>query len=98
MLVLGRFSKLFSLIGKIGAFFTVALLGLLYFNNGVVHFIGPETLKVMTVIKEYAVLFSLVFVGLSVACKGGLILFITWVALAAIAIGFSFPAIIAFLK
>ncbi|MBR4745736.1 MAG: hypothetical protein IK070_03420 [Clostridia bacterium] len=98
MLILGRFSKVFELLGKIGAFFTVALIGIIYFNNGVVHFIGADTLKVMTVIKEYAVLFTLVLVGLSVASKRGLIIFVVWCVLAALAIGFSFPAIINLFK
>ena len=93
MLILGRFSKLFDFLGQICAFFTVALIGLIYFNNGVVHFIGADTLKVMTTIKEYAVLATLVLVGLSFASKRGLILFIVWAALAAVAIGFSFPAL-----
>ena len=93
MLVLGRFSKIFSLLGKIGAFFTVALIGIIYFNNGVVHFINADTLRVMLTIKEYAVLFTLVLVGLSVACKRSIILFVLWSALAAVAIGFSFPAL-----
>ena len=96
MLILGNFSKIFSLLGKIGAFFTVALLGIIYLNNGVVHFIPENVLNVMNIIKEYAVLLTLVLVGLSVACKRGLIIFLLWSALAAIAIGFSFPAIFKF--
>ena len=93
MLILGNFSKIFSLLGKIGAFFTVALLGIIYLNNGVVHFIPDNVLRVMNVVKEYAVLFTLVLVGLSVACKRSLILFLIWAALAGVAIGFSVPAL-----
>ena len=96
MLILGRFSKLFDLIGKIGAFFTVAIIGLIYFNNGVFKFLGADTLNVLTKIKEYAVLFTLVVVGLSFACKRSIILFVLWAALAAVAIGFSFPALFTF--
>ncbi len=93
MLILRNFSKIFNIIGQIGAFLTVMIIGLIYLNQGVWKFMGDNALNTLITIKEYAVLFTLVVVGLSFACKRNLVLFVVWAVLAAVAIGFSFPAL-----
>ena len=95
MLILRNFSKVFNVIGKIAAFFTVALIGFIYLNQGIVKFVGDNVLNVLITIKEYCVLFTLVIVGLSVASKRNIIIFALWAVLAGIAIAFSFPALFA---
>ncbi len=93
MLILRNFSKIFNIIGQIGAFLTVMIIGLIYLNQGVWKFMGDNALNTLITIKEYAVLFTLVVVGLSFVCKRNLVLFVLWAVLAAVAIGFSFPAL-----
>ena len=94
MLVLRNFSKLFTVIGQIMAFFSVILLGLVFVNDGIVQFLPSDFLNTLRTIKEYAVMFTLIIVGFSVACRRGLILFVLYCLLAAAVIGFSFPALI----
>lgn len=93
MLILRNFSKLFSVIGSIMAFITVIIIGLIFLNDGVVQFIPTDTLNTLKMIKEYAVLFTLIVVGMSFACRRSLLLFIPFVVLSALAVGFSFPAL-----
>lgn len=95
MIILRNFSKLFNVLGQIGAFLTVGLIGFIYINQGVWKFVSDGTLTTLNTIKEYAVLFTLVTVGLSFACKRNIFLFVIWAVLAAVALGFSFPALFA---
>ncbi len=93
MIIFDKFSKVFTFIGQVAAFLTVAIIGLLFINDGVVAFLPEKAYNVMKIIKEYAVLFTLVLVGFSFACKRSFLLWIPFVVLAAVAIGFSFPAL-----
>lgn len=94
MLVLRNFSKLFLIIGQIMAFFSVILLGLIFVNDGIVQFLPSGFIDTLRTIKEYAVMFTLIVVGFSVACRRGLILFVLYCLLAAAVVGFSFPALL----
>ena len=94
MLILGRFSKLFDIIGQILAFATVILLGVLYLNQVLpVQFLAAETKASLEVIKEYAVLVTLIVCGLEFACKRSIIIFIPFCVLAALTFVLSFPAL-----
>lgn len=82
MLILGRFSKLFSFLGEIMAFLTIAIIGLLYLNEVLpIHFLGDFAEKLIY-IKEYAVILTLTMCGLSFASRHSLILFIPFCILA----------------
>ncbi len=94
MLILGRFSKLFDIIGQIMAFATVILLGVLYLNQVLpVQFLAAETLETLNVIKEYAVLCTLIVCGMEFACKRSIIIFIPFCVLAVLTFVLSFPAL-----
>lgn len=93
MLILRNFSKLFLVIGQIMAFLSVIIIGLLFINDGIVTFLPDNVYKTMAMIKEYAVLFTLIVVGFSFACKRTLVLFVLYCVLAVAVIGFSFPAL-----
>ena len=94
MIVFRNFSKIFSIIGQIMAFLSVILLGLVFLNDGVVKFLPDDFLNTLRTIKEYAVLFTLIVVGFSFACRRGLILFVLYCALAIAVVSFSFPALL----
>ena len=86
MLILGRFSKLFSIIGEIMAFLTIIILGLLYLNNVLpVHFLGDFG-NTLASIKEYAVILTLTVCGLAFASRRSLLLFIPFCVLAVCAL------------
>ena len=93
MIVLGKFSKVFTIIGQIAAYLTVAIIGLLFINDGVYAFLPENVHNIMSIIREYAVLFTLIIVGFSFACKRSFILWIPFVILALVTLGFSFPAL-----
>lgn len=93
MIIIRHFSKLFSIIGQIMAFLTVIIIGLVFLNEGGVKFVSDSTLKTLKMIKEYAVLATLVVVGFSFASRRNIIFFVIYCLLAAVAIGFSFPAL-----
>lgn len=76
MLILGRFSKLFSVVGEIMAFLTIIILGLLYLNDVVpIHFLG-DFANTLVSIKDYAVILTLTVCGLAFASRRSLLLFI----------------------
>ena len=93
MIVVRHFSKVFNIIGQIMAFLTVILLGIIFLNDGIIHFIPDATMATLRTIKEYAVLSTLVVVGFSFASRRNIIFFIIYCVLAVVAIGFSFPAL-----
>lgn len=93
MIILRNFSKLFLLIGQIMAFFSVIIVGLLFLNDGVVKFLPSDVYKTLSTIKEYAVLFTLIVVGFSFACKRTLLLFVLYCILSVAVLAFSFPAL-----
>ena len=94
MIVIRHFSKLFSIIGQIMAFLTVAIIGIVFLNDGVFRFLSEEKLAMLRLIKEYAVLATLIVVGFAFASKRNIIFFILYCILAAVAVGFSFPALV----
>ena len=94
MLILGRFSKLFNILGQIMAFLTVILIGVLYLNQVLpVQFLSADTVATMEIIREYAILITLIVCGMEFACKRSIIIFIPFCALAALAFALSFPAL-----
>jgi len=92
MLVFRKFEKLFDLLGEIAAFLTIALIATLFLNVKY-SFIPADTLSILETIREYAILGTLIIVGLEFSCKKGLIVFALYGALAAVAIIYSFPAL-----
>lgn len=93
MLILRNFSKLFLLIGQIMAFLSVIIVGIIFIHDGIVKFLPSDIYKTLCTIKEYAVLFTLIIVGFSFACKRTLVLFVIYCVLALAVVGFSFPAL-----
>lgn len=86
MLILGRFSKVFSVIGEIMAFLTIVILGLLYLNDAMpIHFLGDFGVT-LTGIKDYAVIITLTVCGMAFASKRSLIIFIPFCILAVCAL------------
>ena len=82
MLVLRNFSKLFTTVGQILAFLTVAILGLIYLNDVLpVHFLG-DFYNTLVGIKDYAVIVSLTVCGMAFACRRSIILFALFCILA----------------
>ena len=94
MIIIRHFSKLFSIIGQIMAFLTVIIIGVVFLNDGVFKFLSEEKLAVLRLIKEYAVLATLIVVGFAFASKRNIIFFVLYCILAAVAVGFSFPALV----
>lgn len=88
MIVLGKFSKVFSKIGEILAFLTIIILGLIYLNDLLpIKFLG-ETYNTFVRIKDYAVIVTLTVCGFAFASKRSLIIFAPFciLALAALAL------------
>lgn len=94
MIIIRHFSKLFSIIGQIMAFLTVIIIGVVFLNDGVFKFLSDDKLAVLRLIKEYAVLATLIVVGFAFASKRNIIFFVLYCILAAVAVGFSFPALV----
>ena len=94
MIIIRHFSRLFSIIGQIMAFLTVLIIGVVFLNDGVLRFLSEEKLAMLRLIKEYAVLATLIVVGFAFASKRNIIFFVIYCILAAVAVGFSFPALI----
>ena len=94
MIIIRHFSRLFSIIGQIMAFLTVIIIGVVFLNDGVLRFLSEEKLAMLRLIKEYAVLATLIVVGFAFASKRNIIFFVIYCILAAVAVGFSFPALI----
>ena len=94
MIIIRHFSRLFSIIGQIMAFLTVIIIGVVFLNDGVLRFLSEEKLAMLRLIKEYAVLAPLIVVGFAFASKRNIIFFVIYCILAAVAVGFSFPALI----
>jgi hypothetical protein len=92
MIVFRKFEKLFDILGEIAAFLTIALIAALFLNARY-NFIPADTVSVLETIREYAILGTLVIVGLEFACKKGIIVFALYAALAVVAIIYSFPAL-----
>lgn len=93
MIIVRHFSKLFNIIGQIMAFLTVIIIGVVFVNDGVFKFLSDANLATLRTIKEYAVLATLVVVGFSFASRRNIIFFVIYCLLAAVAVGFSFPAL-----
>lgn len=93
MIIIRHFSKIFSILGQIMAFLTVIIIGLIFINDGCVQFLSGATLGKLRMIKEYAVLATLIVVGFSFASRRNIIFFVIYCVLAAVAVGFSFPAL-----
>lgn len=94
MIIIRHFSKLFSIVGQIMAFLTVIIIGVVFLNDGVFKFLSDDKLAVLRLIKEYAVLATLIVVGFAFASKRNIIFFVLYCILAAVAVGFSFPALV----
>lgn len=94
MIIIGKFSKVFDIIGQILAFCTVILIGILYLNQVLpAQFLTGDTLATLTTIREYAILVTLIVCGMEFACKRSIIIFIPFCILAALAFVLSFPAL-----
>lgn len=93
MIIVRHFSKFFNIVGQIMAFLTVIIIGLVFINDGVIQFISDSSLATLKLIKEYAVLSTLIVVGFSFASRRNIIFFVIYCALAAVAVAFSFPAL-----
>lgn len=76
------------------AFLTVIIIGVVFLNDGVFKFLSDDKLAVLRLIKEYAVLATLIVVGFAFASKRNIIFFVLYCILAAVAVGFSFPALV----
>lgn len=86
MLVLGRFSKLFTFVGEVMAFLTIVIIGLLYLNDALpIHFLG-DFRTTLANIKEYAVIITLTVCGMAFASRRSLIIFIPFCILAVCAL------------
>ena len=94
MIIIRHFSRLFSIIGQIMAFLTVIIIGVVFLNDGLFRFLSEEKLAMLRLIKEYAVLATLIVVGFAFATKRNIIFFVLYCILAAVAVGFSFPALV----
>lgn len=89
--------KVVDIIGEILAFFTVALIVLLFINRYVagrasdgVGFLPVKLSEVLESIREIAVLLVVGLAGLEFAIKRGIIVFIIYAALVAVAVIFLF--------
>ena len=87
MIVLKNFSKFFSYIGQIMAFFTVVILGLTYLNQAIsFKFLPANFVATLEGIKEYAVILTITVCGLSFACRRSILIFIPFCVLAVCAL------------
>ena len=93
MIVVKQFSKVFNIIGQIMAFLTVIIIGIVFINDGWFQFLPDAALNNLKMIKEYAVLFTLVVVGFAFASRRNIIFFVIYCLLAVVALSFSFPAL-----
>lgn len=82
MIILRNFSKFFSYVGQVMAFFTIIILGLIYLNKAVpIPFLGAFGEK-LEQIKETIVILTIAVCGLSFACRRSLFIFIPFCLLA----------------
>jgi hypothetical protein len=92
MLVLKKTSKFFDILGKFLALCSVTLIAVLYINSRFA-FIGADIVNILYRVREYAILATLIVVGLEWAVRRNIVFFIIYCVIALIAIGFSFPAL-----
>lgn len=87
MIILRNFSKVFSIIGEIMAFLTIAIIGLVYLAEVVdIPFIQIDFIEKLKSIKEYAVILTLTVCGMAFACKRSIFIFIPFCILAVCAL------------
>jgi len=89
-MVLGRkLEKVFDFLGEVLAVLTVALIAFLYIN-GKFEFVEGTLLQTLFTIKEYAVLGTLIVVGIEFSVKRSFLFFVIFLVLATVAVVFSF--------
>lgn len=90
-MVVGRnLTKFFDIIGELLAVLTIMLIVFLYLNANF-NFIGEaSTVDILTKIREYMILGTIIIVGLEFSVKKSFIWFVIFMVLAAISVIFSF--------
>lgn len=90
-MVLGKnVTKLFDILGEILAVLTITLIAFLYLNANFDFITDVSIIDLLTTIREYAILATVIIVGLEFAVKRSFMFFIVFAAIAAVAIIFSF--------
>lgn len=85
-----QLKKMFSILGGVMAFITIVALALLYINAQFTFINNVNVIKVLSYIKEYALIATVGIVALEFAANKGLIVFVVTVVLVAIVVIFSF--------
>ena len=83
-------AKVIDLLAEIIGFLTIVLIAFLYINAQFDFLTDIEILRVLYRIREYAILGSVILLGLEFSLKRGGLIFWIFVALAAVAVIFSF--------
>jgi hypothetical protein len=90
-MTIGRnLSRFFDLLGELLAVLTIMLIAFLFLNTNF-NFVGDSaTLNMLTTIRDYAILGTLIIVGLEFSVKRSFVWFVIFLILAAIAVLFTF--------
>jgi len=90
-MVMGKsLTKFLDLLGEILAVLTIVLIAFLYINANFKFLTDTSILELLTTIREYAILGTVIIVGLEFSVKRSFMFFIVFAAIAAVAVVFSF--------
>lgn len=92
-------TKFFDFLGEILAVLTIMLIAFLFLNANFGFIGSADTVTTLTLIRDYAILGTLIIVGLEFSVKRSFVWFVIFLALAAIAVIFTFfPQAVQFLR
>ena len=90
-MVLGRgLTKFFDIIGEILAVLTITLIAFLYINANFDFITDASLINLLTRIREYMILATIIVVGLEFSVKRNFLFFLIFAALSAVAVIFGF--------
>lgn len=90
MIIGKKLSKVLDILGELLAVLTIMLIAFLYINAKFQFVKDISLLEMLTTIREYMILATIIVVGLEFSVKRNILWFIIFCALAAVAVVFSF--------
>lgn len=90
MIIGKKISKVLDILGEILAVLTIILIAFLYLNANFKFVEDASILNLLATIREYAILGTIIIVGLEFSVKRNILWFIIFCAIAAVAVIFSF--------
>ena len=90
MLIGKSLTKVFDVLGEILAVLTITLIAFLYLNANFNFITDVSKIELLTTLREYMILGTIIIVGLEFSVKRNIVFFLIFVAIAAVAVVFSF--------